>query len=140
MARSVHKLADTELPHQIEEDLNKELKLQAGPIAQSTIVPGSAESRQVQQPKCAARHACFHCIGSYTATAGMIWVKPDLSPTRHKLCRAAAGLLVAMARSSHQDAEDDTPQDLPTDMQQAESVQTDVTEQPTAQQNSSALM
>ena len=48
MARSVHKLADTELSHQIEDDLNKELKLQAGPIAQSTIVPGSAESRQVQ--------------------------------------------------------------------------------------------
>ena len=140
MARSVHKLADTELPHKSEDDLNKEPKLQAGPIAQSTIVPGSAESRQVQQPKCAARHGCFHFIGSYTATAGMIWVKPDLSPTRHKLCRAAAGLLVAMARSSHQDAEDDTPQDLPTDIQQAESVQTDVTEQPTAQQNSSALM
>ena len=70
----------------------------------------------------------------------MTWVKPDLSPTRHTLCRAAAGLLVAMARSSHQDAEDEAHQELPTDIQQAESVQTEVTEQPTAQQNSSALM
>ena len=140
MARSVHKLADTELPHQIADDLNKELNLQPGPTTQSNIVPGSAESRQVQQSNCAARQACFHFIGSYTAIAGMTWVKPDLSPTRHKLCRAAAGLLVAMARSSHQDAEDEAPQELQTDIQQAESVQTDVTEQPTAQQNSSALM
>jgi hypothetical protein len=70
----------------------------------------------------------------------MTWVKPDLSPARHKLCRAAAGLLVAMARSSHQDAEDEAPQELQPDIQQAESVQTDVTEQPTAQQNSPAFM
>ena len=140
MARSVHKLAVTELPHQIADDLNKELNLQPGPTTQSNTVPGSAESRQVQQSNCAARQACFHFIGSYTAIADMTWVKPDLSPTRHKLCRAAAGLLVAMARSSHQDAEDEAPQELPTDIQQAESVQTDVTEQPTAQQNSSALM
>ena len=140
MARSVHKLADIELPPQIEDDLNKELKLQAGPVTQSTLVPGSAESRQVQQAKYTARHACFHSVGCCTATAVVNWVKPVLVPTRHKLCRAAAGLLVAMARSSHQDAEDEAPQELTTDIQQAESVQTDVTEQPTAQQNSSALM
>ena len=47
MARSVHKLADIEVPHQIIDDLNKELTLQPGPIAQPTTVPGSAESRQV---------------------------------------------------------------------------------------------
>ena len=56
-----------------------------------------------------------------------------------KVCRAAAGLLVAMARSSHQDTEEDTPQEVQLDRQQAESVQAEdqeqAQEQPSAQQS-----
>lgn len=48
MARSVHKLADTDLSQQLVDDLKPEAKVVTGPTAQLTIIPGSAESRQVQ--------------------------------------------------------------------------------------------
>ena len=40
-----------------------------------------------------------------------------------------------MARSSHQDTEEDAPQEVQLDGQQAESVQAGVEDQPLAQQN-----
>ena len=45
------------------------------------------------------------------------------------VCRDAAGLLVAMARSSHADAEDQAPQEMQTDQHQNSSIHLEVQDQ-----------
>lgn len=64
----------------------------------------------------------------------MSFFSAKLLPLKARLkatpCRDAAGLLVAMARSSHQDAEDQVPQEMYADQHQAGSVQFEAQDQP----------
>lgn len=59
-------------------------------------------------------------------SAQLLAAKAQLEAT---FCRDAAGLLVAMARSSHQDAEDQAPQEMHADQHQAGSIQFEAQDQ-----------
>ena len=134
MALSGDKLADLGLQPEQYDDQAHQINMQPGLELQPGTIPGSAESRQVPstyyeiaRPPCNLQ-ASRHCLEPGTAwtrhfcCTNLPWHK---LPTLRSLfpCRDAAGLLVAMARSSHQDAEDQAPQEMHTDQNQDGSIQ-----------------